>query len=576
MASKLKALDLLRVSTKQQGAKSEINIPEQKIIVEDFIRNKEWDLVDTLVEYGVSGFKNTSSERDAVQLALEMARNKEYDVLVVYHSNRLGRLADDTPSIIKELNKYNVKVVSVCEGEISVKNHIDKAMTFFRYWNNEFESITKSETISDYHLAMVEEGRFRGGNMIPFGYDLVDNGSKNHKGRRILDLVINEEEAKIVNIIFDLSLNYGYGQARTAKYLNEKGYKTKKNNSWHSSSIQNILNNAIYKGQLHMNSKIRCKEVFSTPQENLIIISPELWDKNKEIMSERRRTKLKKEDFIMVDKRNKTTNGKMLLSGLVFCGHCNMALTTMTAYKRWTTKDGVKHREAYHKYRCSSFYKRAGIKCDGQSTYSANKIDPIVIEETKSFIIQLQGLDLEKSFIENFYKEIEKSQNEKIKLQNNINICYNELKSLKDEVVKIISGYSSDFSKELINELIINKENEIEEKELLLKKKENNINDVKFEKMQYENVKTQIIDWDKRFDDADFEEKKRMLSLVIDKVLVYRDEIEIQFNVRIETYKNNSLIAENQNLISCIDRQLVRTNSLKTQSIIKEIFKIQI
>lgn len=93
-----------------------------------------------------------------------MAKNKEFDILVIYHSNRLGRLHNDTPLVIKQLNEDNVKVISVIEGE---------------------------------------EGRYRGGAMLPLGYQLQDGGNRNYKGRenneKILQLMAEKETYAIKN-----------------------------------------------------------------------------------------------------------------------------------------------------------------------------------------------------------------------------------------------------------------------------------------------------------------------------------------------------------------------------------------
>ena len=98
-----------------------------------------------------------------------MALGNEFDVLVIYMSDRLGRKADDTPMVVQYLNEHNVRIISVTEGEIKSDTHSDKLITYIRYWQNEGESIKLSKRISDYQVELIKEGRFRGGNLIPLG-----------------------------------------------------------------------------------------------------------------------------------------------------------------------------------------------------------------------------------------------------------------------------------------------------------------------------------------------------------------------------------------------------------------------
>lgn len=544
MSKEIRAVTLYRASTKQQVGDND-DIPTQRKIVLDFVRKNNFKLIKEFTEGGVSGFKNTASERDKIQDIIEMAKNKEFDVLVIYHSNRLGRLADDTPLVVKQLNEYGVTVFSTVEGEISYKSHIDKFMTYFKYWTNEQDSITKSEVISDYHIAMVEEGRFRGGNFIPYGYKLVDNGNKNFKGRHILDFVIDEEEAKIVKLIFDLSIDKGYGHNRIAKYLNDLGIKTKTGKLWRNSTVHTILHNPIYKGQFRMKSKVRNKEVLSVTREDLIIIPPERWDLQ-QIISKSRSPKAKT-TYEFVDKRYKPNYGKLLLNGLAVCGYCGEPLTTLTTYKRWTTKDGVNHKVAYHRYRCSSYYR--GIQCEGQSTYGKTRLEPIVIQEVKSFILKLQKRQLNKIFFENIKKSIKAKESEKDKIQKDINTLNKQLDALKEEVVKSLTGESK-FSGDILNELIEKKQNEIVKTQNSLTNIIKEIKQLEIEMKDMENFNDEIINWNEKFDNLDIEEQRRLLLDVLDKIVVYKDRIELKFDIRYEKFiENSSLRCEDTNSV---------------------------
>jgi site-specific DNA recombinase len=229
----IRVVALYRASTKSQTDKENNNdIPTQRKIVQNFIFSKGWNIVREFTEGGISGYKIHTKDRDALNDIKQMAENNEFDILVVYMSDRIGRIADETPLVISHLNQHNVKIFSCSEGEISSHSHNDKLMTYLRFWQNEGESIKTSKRVSDYLIEAVEEGRFKGGNCIPLGYMLVDNGTKNFKGRFIKDFVINPEEVELVKLIYHLSSKLNYGQRRIAIYLNEHGYKTRGNQPW--------------------------------------------------------------------------------------------------------------------------------------------------------------------------------------------------------------------------------------------------------------------------------------------------------------------------------------------------------
>jgi DNA invertase Pin-like site-specific DNA recombinase len=569
----LRAIALYRVSTKSQVGEDN-DLPTQKKLVQDYIWNNKLKLIQEFTEGGISGFKNLAEDRDAIISILAMAKRKEFDVLCIYHSNRLGRLADNTPALIKQLSQYKVKVISVVEGELKADTPINRLMNNIRYFGNEQESVYKSETISDYHLAMVEEGRFRGGNMIPLGYKLEDNNSKNFKGKHILDFVINEEYVELIKLIYNLSINMNYGQSRIAKYLNENGYKTKNGKGWHSTSIGAILNNPIYKGQFKMTSKVREKTVLSPIREDLIIIPPELWDRNQEIIQSRRYVKVI--DDVRDRRETKNIYGKMLLNGMAYCGNCGMALTTQTAYKNWTTADGVKHKSSYYKYRCSSFYKKGSVKCDGQSTYGMTVIEPVAIKYAKTIIKKLQQKELKDSFFMQFDKNIEGYIKQKQSLRQEIEKHYEELKTLKQEVVKVLMG-QSEFDKVLLNELIQQKQDEISSKTILLDGIDFKISKEKDAKSKYNALNNEFVDWEERFDNAPFEVKRLMLSKVIKRFIVYnRKEFEIEYDITIDTFNENAEVKSVH--VGSKDTDGVRTNNVYLQpiSIYKETIKVKL
>ncbi len=171
---------LLRASSKQQTDREhDFDIPQQKSILLPYVESQGWELVKVFTEGGVSGFKVSANNRDAIQDIKKMADKHEFDCLVIYMSDRLGRIADETPLIVSYLNQRGIIVYSYTEGEISARDHTSKLITYIRYWQAEGESRKTSQRVADAIGQAVSEGRYRGGNTA-YGYKMVNNGYNNY------------------------------------------------------------------------------------------------------------------------------------------------------------------------------------------------------------------------------------------------------------------------------------------------------------------------------------------------------------------------------------------------------------
>lgn len=82
----------------------------------------------------MSGFKVSASDRDAIQDLKAAAEKKEFDVLLAFMFDRIGRIDDETPFVVEWFIKHGIEVWSVNEGEQRMDNHVDKLMNYIRFW----------------------------------------------------------------------------------------------------------------------------------------------------------------------------------------------------------------------------------------------------------------------------------------------------------------------------------------------------------------------------------------------------------------------------------------------------------
>ena len=218
---------LYRVSTKQQVDKTKDDIPMQREACHEFADRMGWTIGKEFLEKGVSGFKVSASDRDAIQDLKAAALNKEFDILLVFMFDRIGRIDDETPFIVELFVKQGIRVWSVNEGEQRFESHVDKLMNYIRFWQASGESEKTSMRIRTRMQQLKAEGSYTGG-PVPFGYQLVNTGRLNKKGREVHDLAVDPVEADWVREIFSKTVNEGYGTFRCAEILNKAGVKTHK------------------------------------------------------------------------------------------------------------------------------------------------------------------------------------------------------------------------------------------------------------------------------------------------------------------------------------------------------------
>ena len=176
----LKVRCLYRVSSKQQLHGDDI--PLQRNECKAFINKQpDWVFDKEYIEKGISGFKKSISDRDILVEIAEDASKKEFDILLVYMSDRLGRREGETPLYVSNLSNMGIEVWSVKEGKIKTEEHIDKLLNYIRFWQAEGESRKTGMRVKDAQVDKIKRGEFVGG-YAPFGYDLVPTGEVNEKG----------------------------------------------------------------------------------------------------------------------------------------------------------------------------------------------------------------------------------------------------------------------------------------------------------------------------------------------------------------------------------------------------------
>ncbi len=90
--------------------KTKDDIPMQREACRDFAKQMGWNIGKEFLEKGVSGFKVSAANRDAIQELKTAALNNEFQILLVFMFDRIGRIDDETPFIVEWFVKHGIRV----------------------------------------------------------------------------------------------------------------------------------------------------------------------------------------------------------------------------------------------------------------------------------------------------------------------------------------------------------------------------------------------------------------------------------------------------------------------------------
>lgn len=510
---------LYRVSTGKQvdyTEKHEADIPMQRKACHAFAEKMGWTIVREEQEEGVSGHKIRAADRDKIQLIKSLVEKKEFDILLVFMFDRIGRIHDETPFVVEWFCKHGIQVWSTQEGQQKFDDHSDSLVNFIRFWAADGESEKTSIRTRTSLGQLVEDGHFKGG-LAAYGYDLVVSSRISKKRQEVHDLQVNQEEAAVVKLIFDKYVNEGYGAQRIASYLNNNGYRNRSGKNWHHASIRGIICNLTYTGVL------RCGESRSELIPELQIISPKQFEAAQKIREERANHAKEIPSVPM------NTRGQSLLAGNVFCGHCGARLSLTTSGKYRRLRDGSMDKTPRIRYVCYG-KTRKQTDCDGPTGYTMHLLDDLIDNMIRDIFRRMKGISKSNLIQARYSKELSLRKGHLSTLRAQYAKASSGLNALREEIVRCIQGESA-FSQDTLAELIKDSEEkcselqkQCEEAEMAVLNEQQLLNSLT---SQYE----ELISWADLYDHATFEAKKMIVNCMIKRVEVFRDyKLNVEFN----------------------------------------------
>ena len=402
-----------RVSTEMQV--DGFSLAGQKTCLTNFAKREEMKIIGEYEDAGKSG--KSIDGRPAFKRMLEDIKSGlQVDYVIVYKLSRFGRNAADVLNSLELIQDYGVNLICTDEG-------IDSSQASGRLLISVLSAVAQIERENILEQTMngrrekARQGLWNGG-QAPYGYDLKDG-----------KLVVNEEQAKVVKVIYDMYTHTPSSLRQIAAYLNNNNFKkelhgNRREELWGDTYIRKIIGNPVYVGKIEWGRRKNQKQKGSREMkrvytyDNIIlskgahdaIIDEETWEK----AIEKRKQ--------MADKLCTKVREKRIhpLSGLICCPTCGRPMAISLNKK--TNLDGEVSRTYY--YTCVNAYnKRYNSKeCSHKRSYNAECCEALVRKAISKIIVNEQ-------FIENLKAEFTGVENSS-RLSNELENYEKKLKSV--------------------------------------------------------------------------------------------------------------------------------------------------
>lgn len=229
------AVAYMRVSTNGQTGEDAFGLDAQREQIIEYCKENDIVIVDWFIDEGVSGADIRKPGLDAIIAGA--VTNPPVEMVVTAKTDRISRKVEYYYAYKIKLQTVGINIVSVAE-DFGRENMFTPLLEALTAAMAEVERGMITARTSGGRKVKASRGGYSGGR-TPYGY-VVD---KNIRG-----MVINEEQAKVVRLIFEMKKN-GFTFQRIVDELNKQGYTNKSGGKWAISSVQVILGNEqTYRG----------------------------------------------------------------------------------------------------------------------------------------------------------------------------------------------------------------------------------------------------------------------------------------------------------------------------------------
>ena len=484
-----------RVSTDKEDQLN--SLKTQKYFFLEYTERTGDVLVRLYADEGISGTK-IKNRKEFLQMMSD-AEKGLFEMVVVKDISRFARNTVDLLQNIRKLKALGIETQFLTANMTSMGNS-EFLLTLMGALAQE-ESANTSKRVKFGKKLNAEKGRVPN---IVFGYDKMVGDYFN--------LGINKKEADIVKQIYQWYLYEGYGAAKIANMLNERGVKTKRNCKWSQNAICRILTNELYTGKI-INGKEEVSdfltgqrkekdetEWFVVDKPELKIIAPEDYEKVQEILRSRH------EAFHINKERQ---SNKYLFSTLIRCKECG-----------WSFRRTVRtYKNTYIRWVCSGRNGKGADSCSNAVTVDEEELIEVLQSYFSKILRQRKRVI---NYVIGEFQKVYKARDENLEYKK-------ELEQQISKLIKIREKYMDMYADDLISREDLNKKIGGSKKEI--ERLENELKMISYHLTKEEQLETVLNNTFKEIEDIT--DVRTMSNAQLKKVI---QKIEVDKNGNVEIY----------------------------------------
>lgn len=469
-------------------------------------------------EYSDAGFsgKNIKGRADFQRMLDDIAAQKDdVSYVLVFKLSRFGRNAADVLYSLQLMQDYGVNLICVEDG-INSSKEAGKLMISVLSAVAEIERENiRAQTMAGREQK-AREGKWNGG-FAPYGYTLV-NG----------ELIVAEDEAEIIRVIFERYIHTNDGVHGVAEYLNKHGYtkKVRQNGSlqqFSRSFVDGVLDNPVYMGKIAYGRRRTEKKIGTRNEMHIVekdefptyngqheaIVSEEDWNL---AQSKKKKSSFRRDAFV-------DPSHAHILSTLLICPSCGKKM-----YGNVSKAHGKKDKKTRYYYYCRHVKGATGHTCNFHTSIEQSEIDrtvarvisAMVHDEKFSMTIQAKiGKAINTEELEKELKTLETSlrqvESTKLRLESQMDLLDMEDPHYERKMMDLQRRYDEKY------DTIADLEGQITEVR-------NKIRNIQREIVTSDNIYRILLAFDDLYSCIGEKEKRELMQAMIEKIEIYPEK----------------------------------------------------
>ena len=306
--------------------------------------------------------------------------------------------------------------------------------------------------------------------------------------------------------------------------INENGDRTHSGAKFQCNTIIRILRNKLTCGYMVSGDMV------SPHMKELQIIDEKMFERAQYILEQRA---LKNSDERQIAL---STKSQAMLSGVMFCAHCGGRMTSNMHTEKYTVKStGEVKEKHYLRYICYHRSRKL-CDCDGQSVYSAEKVDKAVIEVVASIFSKISDTPDETELRKEYNREMQKCRAKQTKLGTELKKYQKQYDKLNEEIANTLIGESF-YSPEQLSTAMTTVQQRITAINQQLEKISNEMEQKKASMEKVRPMYEMFKGWAEEFRMATIEQKKMIVSQVISRIEIGKGyKMNITLNMEYEQF----------------------------------------